>query len=320
VRVVNTTVVVCSANRPDVLSETIESLMRHQSLQPHEIIVSVFNQAHVPEKIRPAVRVVVSSRQALSAQRNAALKAVRTKYTLFLDDDVEIAPNFIESMESLLDEIEDVVVATGYVVVDGVRGDTGIDRKPARTAVLNYVREHENCDREEAYGCNLFVRTKVFDQVLFDENLPLYGWLEDLDFSTNCLRHGRIVRNTGTCLAHLGTPTGRISGLKFGYSQIINPFYLWRKNGKPRLTHVVFAHWAVHVARNLRRTLIRVQGSRSDRTGRFKGNMIAFRHLLAGKVDPSYILQLPEPFEWPRQIVDGNSAAVSRIMKGLPRC
>jgi GT2 family glycosyltransferase len=315
VGVLNTTVVVCSANRPDVLSETIESLMRGQSLQPRQIIVSVFNRAHVPEKIRAdsAIRVVVSSRQALSAQRNAAVKVVRTPYTLFLDDDVEIAPNFIESMESLLDEVEDVVVATGFVVVDGVRGDTGVDRKSARTAVLNYVREHENCDREEGYGCNLFVRTRVFDRVLFDENLPLYGWLEDLDFSTNCLRYGRIIRNAGTCVAHLGTPTGRMSGLMFGYSQIVNPFYLWCKNGKPKLTNVVFAHWLVPVARNLRRTLIRVHGNRSDRTGRFKGNMIGFCQLLAGKVDPSYILQLQEAVEWRHQVIDSNSAAASRM-------
>jgi GT2 family glycosyltransferase len=314
VGVLNTTVVVCSAYRPDVLTETIESL-RRQSLQPREIIVSVFNRAHVPGKVRAdsAVRVVVSGTQALSAQRNAAVKVVRTPYTLFLDDDVEIGPNFIESMESLLDKSEDVVVATGFVVVDGVRGDTGVDRKSARAAVLNYVREHEDCDREEGYGCNLFVRTKVFDQVLFDENLPLYGWLEDLDFSTNCLRYGRIVRNAGTCVAHLGTPVGRISGLKFGYSQIVNPFYLWSKNGTPRLTNIAFAHWLLPVARNLFRTLIRVPGNRSDRTGRFKGNMIGFCHLLAGKVDPSYILQLQEAVERPHRVVGGNSAAVSRM-------
>jgi GT2 family glycosyltransferase len=306
---------VCSAHRPDVLSQTIESLMRGQSLQPREIIVSVFNRAHVPEKIRAdsAVRVVVSSRQALSAQRNAAVKVVRTPYTLFLDDDVEIAPNYIESMESLLDEGEDVVVATGFVVVDGVRSDAGVDRKSARAAVLNYVREREDCNCEEAYGCNLFVRTRMFDQVLFDENLPLYGWLEDLDFSTNCLRYGRIIRNAGTCVAHLGTPTGRMSGLKFGYSQVVNPFYLWCKNGKPKLTNVVFAHWLVPVARNLRRTLMRAHGTRSDRTGRLKGNMIGFCHLLAGRVDPSYILQLQDAVEWPQQVVGGNSAAVSRM-------
>jgi GT2 family glycosyltransferase len=315
VGVLKTTVVVCSANRPDVLSETIESLMRGQSLQPREIIVSVFNLAHVPAKIRAdsAIRVVVSSRQALSAQRNAAIKVVRTPYTLFLDDDVEIAPNFIESMESLLDEVEDVVIATGFVVLDGVRGDAGVDRTSARAAVLNYVREHEDCECQEGYGCNLFVRTRMFDQVLFDENLPLYGWLEDLDFSTNCLRYGRIIRNAGTCVAHLGSPTGRVSGLEFGYSQIVNPFYLWCKNGTPKLTNVVFAHWLVPVARNLRRTLMRAPGIRSDRTGRFKGNMIGFYRLLAGKVDPSYILQLQETAEWPRQVVGGNSAPASRM-------
>lgn len=293
-RFLNTTVVVCSANRPDVLSETIESLLQGQSLPPHEIIVSVCNQEHVPEKIRAfsTVRVVVSGRQGLTVQRNAAVKEVRTPYTLFLDDDVEIAPNFIESMEHLLDEVEDAVVATGFVVLDGVRSDTGVDRKLANAAVMNYVREHKNCDRDEGYGCNLFVRTKIFDRVLFDENLPLYGWLEDFDFSTNCLRYGRIIRNAETCVAHLGTPTGRISGLRFGYSQIVNPFYLWRKDGKPRLTQVIFVHWLIHLARNVRRTLIKVPSDRNDRAGRFRGNLIGLCHLLEGKVDPSYILKL----------------------------
>jgi GT2 family glycosyltransferase len=290
----NTTVVVCSANRPDVLSETIDSLVRGQSMPPREIIVSVFDEKHVPEKFRAdaSVRVVLSTRQALSVQRNAAVKLIRTPYTLFLDDDVEIAPDFIESMECLLDEVEDAVAATAFVVVDGAQGDTGLNREVARSAAANYVRTHDNYDCEVGYGCNLFVRTKIFDQVLFDEKLPLYGWLEDLDFSTNCLRYGRIILNAGTCVAHLATPSGRISGLKFGYSQIVNPFYLWRKNGKPGLTHVVFAHWLIHVARNCRRTFLRIPSDRNDRTGRFRGNLIALRHLLAGKVDPSHIVNL----------------------------
>ncbi len=157
----NTTVVICSANRPGVLSETIDSLLRGQSLPPREVIVSVFDQEHVPEKIRAdsSVRVVLSSRQALSVQRNAAVRSVKTPYTLFLDDDVEIAPNFIESMESLLQEAEDAVAATGFVVVDGAQGDTGLDRELARVAAVSYVREHDNFDCEEGYGCNLFVRT-----------------------------------------------------------------------------------------------------------------------------------------------------------------
>ena len=68
----------------------------------------------------------------------------------------------------------------------------------------------------------------------------------------------------------------------FGYSQIVNPFYLWRKNGKPGLTHVIFAHWLIHVARNFRRTLIKIPSDRNDRAGRLEG-ILCFLPLAGGK-------------------------------------
>jgi glycosyltransferase involved in cell wall biosynthesis len=293
-----TTVVICSANRAEVLSETVDSVIHGQSVPPCEIIVSVFNQTHVTEATRadPAVRVVLSSKQGTCAQRNVAAKLVCTPYTLFLDDDVELAPNFIESMERLLDGVDDAVAATGVLVVDGAGGDTGLDRESARAYAVNYVPEREVYDPGEGQQMsgrgNLFIRTKMFDNVLFDENLPLYGWLEDLDFATNCLRFGRIIMNTGTCFAHLRTPSGRTSGLRFGYSQIVNPFYLWRKSGKPELSNVIVQHWMIRIGYNCFYTVIGRPSDRNDRTGRFRGNLIALGHLLSGKVDPSYILQL----------------------------
>ena len=290
-----TTVVICSANRPDVLAETVESVLGGQSVPPVEIIISVFNQTHVTEETRAqrGVRVVLSGIQGTCAQRNAAARVVQTPYTLFLDDDVELAANFIESMERLLDHATDAVAATGYLVIDGARsarGDAGLDRSVARFYATNYVREHKNYDHGE--GQNIFVRSQVFEKVLFDENLPLYGWLEDLDFATNILRYGRIIMNTETCWAHIGSPGGRTTGLRFGYSQVVNPLYLWRKNGKPRLTRVIFGHWFRYLAYNYRRELIKHPTDRSDRSGRFTGNLMALRHVLAGKVDPSYILEV----------------------------
>jgi GT2 family glycosyltransferase len=291
----DTTVVVCSANRPEILADTIDSILRTQVLPPKEIIVSVFNEQHVAERTKrhPAVRVVISGEQGTCVQRNVAAKLVQTQYTLFLDDDVELAPDFIQSMERLLAEAKDAIAATGVLVVDGAHGDAGLDRTSAKHHTLNYVRTQANYDHRE--GQNLFVRSEVFDNVLFDENLPLYGWLEDLDFATNCLRYGRIIMNTETCFAHLATPTGRTSGLRYGYSQVVNPFYLWRKNGTPGLANVVFRHWAIYLANNLRRTVIRIRSDRNDRSGRLRGNIIALNHLLKGKVDPSYILKLSTP-------------------------
>jgi glycosyltransferase involved in cell wall biosynthesis len=291
-RLLETTIVICSANRPAVLSETVDSLLHYQSVRVCEIIISVFDEAHVAEKTRAhkAVRVVLSPRQGTSVQRNVAIQLVRTRYTLFLDDDVELAPNFIDSMERLLEKSENAVAAAGFLVIDGSRRDTGLDRKLARSYAVNYVQEKDNYSSGE--GRNLFVRTTMFEKVLFDEKLALYGWLEDFDFATNCLRHGQIIMNTETCFAHLATPGGRTSGLRFGYSQMVNPFYLWKKNGKPGLTHVVFGHWLTHFAYNFRGAFVRFPSNRSDRRGRFKGNVIALSHLLAGRVDPSYILHL----------------------------
>jgi glycosyltransferase involved in cell wall biosynthesis len=290
--VVNTTIVICSANRPDVLAETVDSVLRGQSVPPREIIISVFNPKHVSEQTRrhAAVRVVLCPAPGTCLQRNVASRLVQTTYTLFLDDDVELAPDFIESMERVLDQAKDAVAATGFLVVDGARGDTGLDRGFVRSCIANYVQKRGNYDHGE--GQNILVRTSMFSKVQFDENLPLYGWLEDFDFATNCRRYGRIIMNTGTCFGHLAVPSGRTSGLRFGYSQIANPLYLWRKNGKPGLTSVIVWHWFIHIAYNCRRMMIKVPSDRNDRTGRFAGNMIALWHLLAGKMDPSYILQL----------------------------
>lgn len=290
----NTTIVICSANRPEVLAETVDSLLRSQLLPPREIIISVFNQEHVHEETRahPSVRVVLGARQGTCVQRNVAAKQVQTPYTLFLDDDVELAPDFIGSMERLLGDAETAIAATGFLVIDGARTDSGLDRAAARSYATNYVRERDNYDHGE--GQNVFVRTQIFDKVLFDEKLPLYGWLEDLDFAINIRRYGRIIMNTETCWAHIGCPGGRTNGVRFGYSQVANPFYLWRKNGTPGLTSVVFRHWLRYLVYNGHKALFKAPTKRNDRSGRFTGNLIALGHLLAGRLNPSYVLHLSQ--------------------------
>src|SRR5256885_1905456 len=62
-----------------------------------------------------------------------------------------------------------------------------------------------------------------------NERLSLYGWLEDLDFARSMLRRGRVVKCTGARIAHLGVSSGRQSEARYGFSQVMNPFYLWRK-------------------------------------------------------------------------------------------
>ncbi len=78
------------------------------------------------------------------------------------------------------------------------------------------------------------IRAGVIGKLRFDERLPLYGWQEDIDF-TSQLRNLRAHRISVENLfgVHLGTKSGRVSGVRLGCSQIVNPVYLIGKSAMP---------------------------------------------------------------------------------------
>ena len=79
-----------------------------------------------------------------------------------------------------------------------------------------------------------------------------------------------------------------MSGLRFGYSQVVNPVYLLRKGTMP-------ASFALKLmARNIAANMVRSVRPEIhiDRRGRLRGNLMALGHLLKGRVEPEYILQI----------------------------
>ena len=126
------------------------------------------------------------------------------------------------------------------------------------------------------------------NDIRFDEKLPLYAWQEDIDFSRQLARFGRIVRDTSLKGVHLGHRTGRSPGLSLGYSQIANPVFLFRK-GTLSLRFIVRL-----MSRNAMKNVFRFPFPEPyvDRRGRLKGNLLALLHLIQGKLDPEVILKL----------------------------
>jgi hypothetical protein len=118
--------------------------------------------------------------------------------------------------------------------------------------------------------------------------LPLYGWQEDIDFSRQFLRRGRLVRSGEIVGVHRGVKEGRTSGVRFGYSQVINPIYLRRK-GTMRWQHAYELVW-----RNVTANLLMALRPEPwiDRRGRVKGNALAFWDVARGVVDPERMLQV----------------------------
>lgn len=230
----------------------------------------------------------------LTRQRNAILDRAREfDIVVFFDDDFLAEASYLAAIERVFVEHPDVALATGRVIADGIIGP-GLSLHEARWALtlaepLGPAPE-ELLPVDNGYGCNIAVRVAAVEQLgcRFDERLPLYGWLEDVDFSRRLASCGRIVRALGARGVHLGIKRGRQSGRRLGYSQIANPIYLSRKGTCPwrRSLRLMLRNSAANLLRSLK------PEPYVDRWGRVVGNLRAFKDLLAGRLAPERILDL----------------------------
>jgi len=242
----NTAVIICSVSRPQVLHDTVVSLGK-QTVPPMAVVLSLSDTSSaMPQTVDiPTVRTVFGP-LGLTKQRNTALSALPSsaEYVLFMDDDVELAPNYLASMEYLLHQRHEVVIASGILAIDGLGLGRPLTRQEAVAAIETHPAKEKTESCESAPGCNIFVRRATVDRERFDECLPLSGWLEDYDFSVRCSRHGAIVWNLGTSLAHLGVRRAkRERGCLVGYAQIANSYYLWQKGIIPSYRKLVAEFW-----------------------------------------------------------------------------
>jgi GT2 family glycosyltransferase len=131
-------------------------------------------------------------------------------------------------------------------------------------------------------------RTSVIEDARFDENLPLYAWQEDIDFAGQLRRRGRVVKTRAFVGVHRGVGAARSSGVRLGYSQIVNPLYLVRKKTMPGwfATKLIMRNF---VANHIRAV---APEPWIDRAGRLRGNWIAVGDVVRGRADPKRILSL----------------------------
>ena len=282
---------IATRGRPQVLAETIADIGL-QSRRPERIIVSYADAVDVgdaPERF-PDVR-FIQSRPGLTRQRNTILDAVEEEdVIIFLDDDFLLQRGYLHYVERVFVEHLRVIAATGKVLADGVNGP-GLDILEARQIIATAPEPGAGLEltaRFNAYGCNMSLRLQPIrdHQLRFDENLPLYGWYEDVDFSRQLAPYGDIVRVESACGVHLGTKSGRQPGLLLGYSQVANPVYLARKRS---------VSWAFALASMTSRSAKNLVRSPSpepyvDRRGRLRGNLRGWREFFSGAISPTRIL------------------------------
>ena len=284
---------IATVGRPGLLRETLREL-RKQIRRPDGVLVSYSADNDIAGLIADSDSArYIRAPLGLTKQRNAILKVAEGfDIVVFFDDDFFPGPHYLATIERAFQADEGYQIVTGMLLADGIKG-RGIAPSAARLLIDNDRGTSTPLRATEVYngyGCNLAVRlaTLFEHRIFFDEELPLYGWLEDVDFSRRVARQGKIVRVDGARGVHLGVKAGRTSGVRLGYSQIANPIYLIGRGTFSRTR--ALEQMMRNVVANVSRALF--PEPNIDRVGRLRGNLIALSDLMQSRCHPNRISDL----------------------------
>lgn len=282
-------IAIATTGRPEIVGACLQRFA-HLSRQPDRLIVIGAGPDDAPNP-PGAAEFHLARARGLPIQRNHALDLVAgdADIIVFVDDDYVPAPGFVEGVGRLFAEHPEVVAATGALIADGINRK-GLTFAQADAFIACHVPPPTSSimDATGTYGCNMAFRLAAAPHLRFDENLPLYAWLEDTDFSAQYARVGRVVTANHFFGVHLGVTSGRTSGVRLGYSQIANPLYLVRKG-------TVTPRFALNLAlRNMIANLVKSPRPEPnvDRFGRLRGNLIALFDAARGRSHPRRALEL----------------------------
>lgn len=285
---------IATAGRRDVVRRTI-GLLRDQTRLPDLLVACPLTSDKISDDDFPNFPfpvIVTSGPVGLCAQRNAILaRTADCDVVVFFDDDFLAEPHYLEQLEKVFQAEPNVAAVTGTMLADDVTGPGLTVEQGLKILESNVQIGSGTLEQVPGlYGCNMAYRMQYIrdHKLRFDENLPLYGWQEDIDFSLQVVPFGRLVKSDMLMGVHLGVKAGRTSGVRLGYSQIANPVYLSKKGT------MSWQHARKLISRNIAANLARSLYPEPwiDRHGRLKGNLLALLDLLRGKASPARILQL----------------------------
>lgn len=283
-------VVIASKGRPEELGLWVAHMQR-QSRQPDLLLWAVTGEADLPKHLAEGDGPMVCiSTPGLCAQRNAALRALPADIDLvaFFDDDYVPSSQCLAGVQAFFEASPGVVGASGRLLADGINS-CGISVENGLAMIAAHDRDAPpDIDLSTRaivglYGCNMVFRRSAIEGEWFDENLPLYGWQEDVDFARRIERHGPLRGTNAFVGVHLGSRRGRVNECRLGYSQVSNMLYLIRKGSMPArygLKRMVFNMMANHARAFFAEPWI-------DRIGRAKGNWLALGDFFCGRITPS---------------------------------
>ena len=227
----DTSLIVCTRNRPELLLETVESVLRGEAV-PGEIVV--IDQSDVPHRVLARYPEVRGCRigycridaRGVSAARNAGALSARHDLLIFIDDDMIAARDWLSVLVNALVRLGNGGVVTGQVAPAGA-GSAAPSTKVAPTPALYQGRTGSDV----LYTGNMALyRASLLGLGGFDERLgpgTAFPAAEDNDLGFRLLESGHpIAYVPGAVLYHQDWRTGRETFLlRWRYGRGQGAFY-----------------------------------------------------------------------------------------------
>ncbi len=149
----------------------------------------------------------------LTKARNAGLEMAIGEVVLFLDDDVEVTKDTIQSHLNIF-ENEKVVGIAGRVINDGEMISENTNEVTGQTDFLKrkFIQQFWSTKKQEvsfAYGCNMSYLTKVLKQIGgFDEHFSRI--FDEIDVGLRITKYGKMIFEPEALVYHHKAVSGGI--------------------------------------------------------------------------------------------------------------
>jgi hypothetical protein len=282
-------IVIATKGRPAAVTEVVR-LLERQTLAPSRVIISATGKSDIEAPLESSVfpLELIYGTASSTKQRNRALERLRDQadIVVFFDDDFAPAITWLERCAFAFAADAHVVGVGGLVLRNGATEAADVSWDEAKRLISDPPALQPGPPTFSSclslYGCNMAFRIDAIGDLRFDERLVLYAWMEDKDFSRIVGRTGRLVRYDGMVGVHLGIKSGKVSGKRFGYSQVVNAWYLYRKKvlSRQEVWPNIFKAILANGIKSFR------PEKNVDRYGRFVGNMVGVGELIRGRCRP----------------------------------
>ena len=265
------TVIICTRNRITDILTFLDSLAQ-QTAQPTEIIIvdssdikitedPLFSQKFTPHYFAQSKLIYTHTAPGLTYQRNQGITLATGDVMYFFDDDVKLAPDYVQNMQSIF--AQNPHYGGGMGTISNI--------EPTRFTFFRLMRilfllqrdassgnftysgmpthpygKHDFKTVQVLGGCCMAFRSWVFDKHQFDENLRFYGYMEDCDFSRRVSRDFPLFYNPQAQLEHHNSPLNRDKVVDNRAMFMRNYRYLYFKNFYSKNKFTLIAHyWSI---------------------------------------------------------------------------